>query len=288
MSAALQLQDEAWDLRNKKGNLTGALEKVNQALQDKEDIDVLLKKSIIERDNGKTEAARQTLQHILASTHNELATIEALRLLGFLELLQGSIDAAYAQATKAHELALKVKRDKSLSNTCALLGNIEQAKGSLKAARDYYNDGLEYAKAAKYTERELTLRINLATIEAELGNTSDAEAELDELLERTKNRWHKAYYNVLFEKIRLQRQKHSVTEDALDELGDAYKAAASQGWADEQGNLAYELALLHRDQEQYASARGYYEKALEIFTKAKILGKVAKIEAELDTLPPTG
>jgi len=286
MVAKDKLFTEALNLRNTKGNLSGALEKVNQILSyDPDCIKAQLLKSTLLRDLGEVSEARLVLQAALEKIPEESKAFraDAYRLLGFLELLQADPESALQLAEQALETAKSSDDHEVLANVLALLGNIYHTKNKLKEAEDYYNQALAEAKRVRFIEREITVTINLANVYSSLGDKKKACDMLDDIWERTKGKWTKARFNALFEKTKIYHELHNLNEDLLNDLQSALQEAGAQGWADEQGNLALQLGLVYYDLDQPDLAREYLEKALAVFKKAKLLHKVDLVEKELTT-----
>lgn len=285
MVATDKLFEEACALRNSKGNLSGALEKVNQILSyDPDCIKALLLKSTLLRDMGEISDAREVLQIALDKIPEENLAFraDAHRLQGFLELLQDNKENALQLAIKAKEEAEKSGSHEIIANTAALLGNIYHTNDELEKAEDFYNQALEESKKARFVEREITVMINLATVFSQKGENKKALEMLDDILARSKGKWTKAPFNALFEKIKIKRVEQDLNDDLINEIIAGYKEAQSNGWADEEGNLAFQLGLVYYDLDQKDLSREYLNKALQVFEEMKLLGKVEIVKKELE------
>lgn len=280
------LIQEAWDLRNKKGNLTGALEKVNEALaHDHYHHEALLKKSIILRDMGECAQAREILSSLLGAlsdADSDLAVkADALRLLGFLALLRGEEDEAKEKAEQAYHTALSAKSTEQEANALALLGNVFHSRGERDKARAHYEKALKSAQAAHFADREITVSINMAQLCTEQGDMAKGLELFKGLAERTKDRWHKAYLNVTWEKARALLMSGKVDELLIQETIDALHIAQSHGWADEEGNLARLAAHEYLHQGDRDRAAEYLRQARDVFRTAGMPGECKEVEDEM-------
>jgi len=283
----VQLLDEADSLRNKQGNLSGALEKINQVLEfDANNVLVLVQKSILLRDLGNLAEAEEVLILALEQVNesDDLLIANILRLSGFISLLKGNIDIALEKANKSQEKAIQSESLEMQANAEALLGNIYQTKGDLDQAKLHYTEALEKAKKSRFIEREITVSINIATVSAEKGDTDSALAILNEIIERSQGRWHKALFNALFEKGKILLQSSSVDDEYITALQSAYKIAMSNGWSDEQGNLALQLGRIFYKLSENDIAREYFQTAQIIFQKAGIDHKLEIVNKELQKI----
>ena len=170
------------------------------------------------------------------------------------------------------------------ANTNALLGNIYQVKGDLDQAESYYTEALEKAKKSRFIEREITVSINIATVIAEKGDTDSALAILNEIIERSQGRWHKALFNALFEKGKILLQQKTLDDDYITQLNTAYKIALANGWNDEQGNLALQLGRIFRYLSKNDIAREYFQTAQMIFKKSGMNTKLETVNIELKNI----
>ncbi len=282
-----QLLDEADSLRNKQGNLSGALEKINQVLEfDANNALVLVQKSILLRDLGNLEEAEEALILALEQVNesDNLMIANILRLSGFISLLKGDIDIALEKANKSQEKATQSDSLEMQANAEALLGNIYQTKGDLDQAELHYAEALAKAKKSRFIEREITVSINIATVSAEKGDTDNALGILNEIIERSQGRWHKALFNALFEKGKILLQSSSVDDEYITALQSAYKIAMSNGWSDEQGNLALQLGRIFYKLSENDIAREYFQTAQIIFQKAGIDHKLEIVNKELQKI----
>ncbi len=283
MANELKLLDEARDMRNKKANLSAALEKVNAILEQNSDfVPALLFKSIVVRDLGLTQEARAILKHILAEINAKdlVHKADAERLLGFLELLQGNVAQAQVLAEQAHATALASGSQEMLANTFALLGNIAHTNNQLQQAREYYHNGLTVAQKARFVEREITVTINLATALYESGELDEGLKLLDAIIKRAEAKWSKALFNAYYERTKLHRIEQQVTDEVVERAIYAYKQATAHGWCDEQGNLARELGLLYKSQGDMDQAQEYFEISKKVFSEAGIQHKVSLVEGD--------
>lgn len=287
MTTTDTLLDEARDLRNKKGNLNVALEKVNQALEQQNDnLDVLLFKSIVLRDMGAIVESREVLKHVLAITEavdkpQQQYRADALRLFGFLVLLQGNFEKALQFAQRAQEIA---QTDEMKANTLALLGNIAHTQGNLQEAKTYYEQAISAAQKVRFTEREVTVMINLATVLHQTGASDKAVGMLEEAIKRSEKKWSKALFNAYYEIARMYQDQNAITQDLVDRIKEAYDQARAHGWVDEEGNLAKVLGLLYKEQNQKEAAKEYFVVANKIFSEAGMMHKALQIQEELESL----
>ena len=284
MVAKDKLYSEALELRNAQGNLTAALEKVDQILEyDPDCLEARLLKSTLLRDLGEVDKAEEILQVLLKEMPDGNISLQAdaLRLLGFLNLLQGKVEPAKDLAEQAWNLVENTEDYEVRANILALLGNIYHSQNSLTEAKEYYTQALSEAEKARFVEREITVSINLATIDSEQGKLEEAVEKLDKVWQRTQGKWTKARFNALFEKIKIRRRQNKLTEDLLKDIKQALQEAESKGWADEAGNLALELGLVYYDLGHLDLAKESLEKSLSIFQKANLAKKVEKVQKEL-------
>lgn len=284
MVAKDKLYNEALDLRNIQGNLTAALEKVDQILtSDPDCIKARLLKSTLWRDLGEIVKAEEILLDLLKemSEGNKVFRSDTLRLLGFLKLLQGDKEVAKDLAEQAWQEIEDSDEYEIRANVLALLGNIYHSNNFLSEAEKYYQQALTEAEKVRFVEREVTVSINLAAIAFEQGKFSEALAKLEKVWERTQGKWTKARFNVLFEKIKILRKQGELTEELVKDIKDALQEAESKGWADEAGNLALQLGLVYYDLGYSDMARESLEKSVSIFKKANLINKVEMVEKEL-------
>jgi len=282
----IQLLDEADDLRNKQGNLSGALEKINQVLEfEPENFQVMVIKSVLLRDLGYLDEAEKILQTALEKIKNTdnhyLVLANIWRLLGCISLLRGNTDTALEQANKSLNIASELDSFEMLANVQALLGNIYQITCDTTQALDYYNQALTSAEEVRFIEREITVSINIATIQSELGYKDEALAMLDKIVERAQNRWYKALFNALFEKGKILLVNHKIDQEYIDQLQSAYKIAAANGWNYEQGNLSLQLGRIFVFLKENDNAREYLQTAKLLFEKSGMKLKQKTVAEEL-------
>ena len=279
-----QLLDEADSLRNKQGNLSGALEKINQVLEfDSTNTEVLVHKSSLLRDLGNLDESEGVLQLALEQIveDNYLLQANIWRLLGFISLLRGNTDNALERAENAQVMAEKSDSDEMLANTQSLLGNIYQAKGEVNEALEYYNQALANALESRFVEREITLTINIASIKYQQGEKSEALEMLDGVIERASGRWYKALFNALFEKGKILLADKKLDDKYIADMQSAYKIAAANGWNDEQGNLSLQLGRVFYNLKEVDIAREYLQTAKMLFEKSGMKTKQALVAEEL-------
>lgn len=284
MDSTDQLITEANNLRNQKGNLHGALEKVEESLTDNPKlIEALILKSILLRDLGELAEARSVLNTAAENLNgqSQVRQGDIQRLRGFLDLLQGDHDSALLNANKSRELSLKQNSDIDQANALALLGNIYQTKDQSKKAQEFYQQALALARRAGLVEQELAVRINLASLASAAGRKTEALEELARILAKTKDKWHKAYFNALDEKIKIVSQLKQIDNELIKEVSQAYQSANSKGWLVEEGNLAYQLALLYDDLDQSEESQVMFKKAQQAYQAANLQINCDKIIAEM-------
>ena len=107
---------------------------------------------------------------------------------------------------------------------------------------------------------------------------------MDNIIERAQNRWHKALFSALFEKGKILINHSNVDENYVSALQSAYKTAASNGWNNEQGNMALQLGKIFSNMSEMDIAREYFQTAKMIFEKSGITQKIEQANLELQKI----
>ena len=217
--------------------------------------------------SGKAGEARVLLERSRSEARDlrdSTCECRALIALAFLDLHEGNLETARANAHAALSIASELRDWNLQSEAHNLSGNLESVSGQRNEAKAHYEAALLSARQARNRRREGAVLGNLATEFVEMGVMDQARAHNEAALTVARELGDRRLEGNTLCNLGLLHQLQGRSDEALDPLEAAVTVARDMGNALLESIALCNLGIVYESLTRFEEARTHFEAALVI------------------------